>query len=125
MCLAYDIVRKYQSLPNMRLKMQILVTGGLRNLPWGITYGNRNRSIPDREQICNSIIAIGERLLSAFPPYFRKCVNQGGQITKQHIERYLRLHRNHYIELINQALTWPPGGRIASVGMAYGVAMVL
>jgi SAM-dependent methyltransferase len=76
------------------------------------------------KKIHQSIVVIEERLLNAFPNDFCHHDSQGWQITKQHIERYLRGHRDHNVELISQVLQWAPGRQIAEVGVAYGATLL-
>ena len=80
--------------------------------------------VNNRRKILNSLGSAEERLLKAFSSDFCHLDNQGGKITKSHIERYLHSHREHYVELVNQVLIWTPGRRIAEVGVAYGLTLL-
>lgn len=72
----------------------------------------------------NSLISIEEKIINSFPNDFCRRDSQGWQITKKHIERYFRGHRDHSIELISQVLKWAPGRKIAEVGVAYGATLL-
>lgn len=89
-----------------------------------LVSGRRSHASNDREDLCRMLDAVAGRLLSGFPLDSRRTDNQGGVITKEHVERYLRRHRALHADAVQAVRTWAPGRRVGEIGPAYGAQLL-
>lgn len=78
----------------------------------------------DTINIAKIIAGIEEEVVEEYHSAFSQIDSFGNAVTKVSIAKYLKGHRDHFVEVVQQVSKWSPGSLIGEVGVAFGVALI-